>query len=192
MMMDQTNLDDVFDMAIQIERDAGAFYAAAADKATFADASRVLHDIAAMEVEHELIFLAIKTRHQNSISGDCAGKTSEKALQKTQCQCHCDGVSAAKLLASGIKEDLANRFTGWESCEQILNLAIGFERDTIVFLVNMKHMLVDPADQASIDELILEEMGHVIQLSSHLAKLNSQDDQPSSGPAMWGQASGIS
>ncbi len=195
-MTEETNLNDVFDMAIQIERDAGAFYAAAADKATFADAGKVLHEMAVMEVEHEQIFSALKTSHQNRISGTAgknAGNTAGNTAKKNSG--HHEGISTARLLASGIKEDLASRFTGWESCEQILNLAIGFERDTIVFLVNMKQLLVDPADRSRIDELILEEMGHVIKLSSQLAKLtlpDTQDDQISPDQIMWDQAGGMS
>ncbi len=180
-MTEETHLNDVFDMAIQIERDARAFYAAAAENATFADAGHLLHEMATMEVGNELVFSAIKSRHQDEASVDSSDLSHS--------------ISTARFLASGIQEDLASRFTGWESCEQILNLAIGFERDTIIFLVNMKHMLADPADQASIDELILEEMGHVIKLSAHLAKLTlpeTQGDQPFSGPTMWGQAGGIS
>ncbi len=180
-MTEETTLNDVFDMAIQIEKDAGAFYAAAAENATFTDAAHVLHEMATMETGHELIFSAIKSRHQGGAIVD----TSDLS----------NSISTARFLASGIQEDLASRFTGWESCEQVLNLAIGFERDTIVFLVNMKQLLANPADRSSIDELILEEMGHVIKLSAHLAKLtlpDTQDDQTFSGPTMWGQSGGNS
>jgi len=142
---------DVFDMARQIELDARSFYRRAADASPFASSRRLLLDLADMEQDHAQIFEAMKARLP-------AGPVSPAPW-----------LNVARFLASGIRQHLAERFAGDEDAEEILRRAIDFERDTVAFFVSMKAALADPADRASLDALIVEELGHVVKLSGELA-----------------------
>lgn len=154
----ELNADDVFQMAEQIEKDAFAFYKQAAS--AFSDPARqqLLLSLASMEAEHELVFAAMKDHltadgWHLAVPGDGAAK---------------DWPVLVNVVASGVKEDLAGRFAGKQSGDQILRKAIDFEKDSIVFFLGMKDMLSDPGDKARIDAIIREELGHVLSLTGEL------------------------
>jgi len=163
-MSTELTIGDVFDMAMQIERDADSFYRSAAAVAGGAGRRKVLLDLAAMEREHELVFAGMKERlgsHAQS-PARIGGKDGGKSL------------SVVNLLPSGVGEDLRERFTGRESSEEILQKAIEFEKDTVVFFAGMKNALPDPAERDKLDSIIREELGHIVYLTSILALSKSE------------------
>jgi len=164
----EMTLDDVYDMAIEIETDGEAFYLSAASACNDPEQKRILADLGAMEADHRLVFAALK---DHAAKNRPARDAKELSL-------------VAKLFATGVKEDLARRFTGRETSKEILQKALDFEKDTIVFFLSMKHMLDSGSDKSKVDEIVTEELGHVITLSSALAQLMST---PPSQPALPAQ-----
>ena len=150
----EMTLADVYDMAIEIEADAGTFYSLAASACRDPENQRVLGELASMEKDHQLVFAAMKDRAASPAE---AGRWAEELSLVT------------KLFASGIKEDLSRRFTGRESNRDLLRKALSFEKDTIVFFLHMRNMLTSQADKSRVDEIVTEELGHVILLSGALA-----------------------
>ena len=80
-----------------------------------------------------------------------------------------DWSTMTQLFASGVHEDLAQRFTRGEGRNEILRKAVEFERDSVIFLVSMKGLLGDTADRQKVDVLIAEELGHILKLTSRMA-----------------------
>jgi len=154
------DVDDIFGMAERIERDAAAFYRRAGAAAGDPESRRVLLYLADMEADHEHVFAGI--RAHLSASGSATGRGAGGGPAE-------DWPGLANVLASGIKEDLAERFTGSESREQILRKAIDFEKDSIVFIVSVRNLLSDREDRERIDRLITEELGHILSLTGRLA-----------------------
>lgn len=169
---------EVFEMAVRIEADARAFYERAASAATGLRPRRILLDLASMEGEHELIFDAMKTHFSGAAPLPADADDEGWAAKNLP--------TLVNLLASGVKEDLAQRFTGKEAGEQILRKAIEFEKDTIVFFAGMKAMLTDPTDKKRIDGIIKEELGHIVTLTSELATSR----RSSTGASEWAWTEG--
>ena len=157
--------DDVLEMARQIESDASAFYKRAASASADPTARRVLLELASMEVEHDQLFAGIKAQmpsDQKAFAVDGAG-------MKVPCQ----QPEVTRMLISGVREDLAARFAGRETDQEILRKALLFEKDTIVFFIHMKDYVAAEADKRRIDDLVAEEIGHVLKLTGQLASPRS-------------------
>ena len=155
------NTSDLFDMAIQVEKDAQAFFKEAASYYASPQARQMLLDLALMEAEHEAIFGALKDRLvEEGRGGD---PIVPKAPQDIP-------LISAGVFVAGIHRQLAEQFTGREKPHEIVSRAIQFEKDTIVFLVDLKNFLDTPSDKAHIDSIIREELGHVVKLVGHLGQ----------------------
>ena len=70
-----------------------------------------------------------------------------------------------------VKADPAELFTGKETMENILQTAMGMEKDSIVFYLGMKELVPERLGKDRIDAIIKEEMGHLASLGRELAAL---------------------
>jgi rubrerythrin len=145
---------EVLDLAKRIERSGEAFYRHAASLAKGSYLGDVFGKLAEMEGEHEQVFAALRDNF--------AQQNDLPANQK-----HWPAI--AQSLLSRLDGELEARFRGKRSLRDIITEAIDFEKDTIVFLMVMKDMVTRPADRARVDLVIREEIGHIIQLGSHMA-----------------------
>ena len=69
---------------------------------------------------------------------------------------------------------VADALTGNESLEEILKIAVGLEKDSILFYLGIKDLIPAQSGKDRIDEIIKEERRHVIQLSKLLEKLKAK------------------
>jgi rubrerythrin len=161
------NADEIFEMAEQIERNGAKFYRRAAEQIETPDSRKLLLELADMEDEHEKTF--IKMRAEMLKQGQIA--TVDPAFDP-------DGEVGLYLqaMADGhifdTRKDLAESLTGQETTEDILIMAIGREKDSVVFYTGMKDMVSEKLGKDKINGIIREEMGHVTSLSNELAKLS--------------------
>ncbi|MCK4783917.1 MAG: hypothetical protein KAV87_09220, partial [Desulfobacteraceae bacterium] len=70
-----------------------------------------------------------------------------------------------------VKADPVELFTGKETMEDILQTAIGMEKDSIVFYLSMKELVPQRLGKDRIQGIIKEEMAHIASLSKELAAL---------------------
>ena len=152
---------DVLEMARKLEAEASDFYGRAASAASRSVCRRLLRDLASMEVEHEQVFASLEAQ----LPSGPPQPESEDASRRDRP----DGPGLTRMLISGVKEDLAQRFTGEETDEEVLRKALVFEKDTIVLFLHMKDYLATDADRERIDRLVTEEIGHVLLLTGQLA-----------------------
>lgn len=145
------SLDDIFRAAEEIERKGIAFYHEAATQAADPVTRQVFNGLAAMEREHQQIF---QTLRQLVVPAPAAELNAVQDLFRHSFQ--------------NVDHELRELFDGKLSREDILKSAMDFEKDTIVFLSGLKH-LVEPKDMPKIDLIIREELGHVVSLGSQLA-----------------------
>jgi rubrerythrin len=146
------NADEVFQIAEQIERNGIAFYRAAAERAKDASARQLLQDLAAMEVKHEKTFAKMRaelTEEERTATFDPAGEAA----------------AYLKAVADGQVFDLSDpskRLTGKDSLEELFRIAIGMEKDSIVFYLGMTDMVPMRFGQKKIEEIIREERKHIL------------------------------
>jgi rubrerythrin len=70
-----------------------------------------------------------------------------------------------------VRVDPADKLTGEESAKDILQLAVGQEKDSIVFYLGLKDMVPEVMGKEKIDEIIREEMRHIGFLNKEIVAL---------------------
>ena len=157
----QFSADEIFEMAEQIERNGAKFYRKAADGIDDKKEASILLDLAAMEKDHEKTFAAMRT--------DLSGVETEPTAFDPQ------GEAALYLQAFADghvfdpKADPSAKLTGKESLNDILRIAIGLEKDSIVFYLGIRDTVKKKQGKEKIDGIIREEMSHITGLSKQLS-----------------------
>ena len=155
------NANEVFEMAQQIERNGGKFYREAAKK--FPAVRDTLLELAAMEHEHLKTF----TDMREELSGT---ELEEQVFDP-------DGQAEMylRVMADGrvfdLKADPSEQLGGKNTPEEVLKMAIGVERDSIAFYVGLKEAVSRRAGKDKIENIIKEEMGHIVTLNQKLQDL---------------------
>ncbi|MCD6416650.1 MAG: ferritin family protein [Planctomycetes bacterium] len=154
---------EIFEIAEQIERNGASFYRKAADGTDESDMKRKLLELAEMEDDHLAIFTAMMDELSN--------------LERIEPVFDPDNVAVLYLQAFAdthvfnAKADPCEKLTGRESLEDILSMAIGLEKDSIVFYVGMREMVPERLGKDKIYRIIKEEMSHVVMLTDELSAL---------------------
>jgi rubrerythrin len=160
------NADEVFQMAEQIERNGMDFYSRAATRVAGSRTAQFLLGLAAMEAEHEKIFASMR-----------AG-LSEHERKATVPDPDHEASAYLRAWADGhvfdVRSNPAQKLTGKKKVEDILRMAIGLEKDSIVFYLGMKDAVPERLGRSRIDEIIKEEMRHMASLSRELETLQHQ------------------
>ena len=157
------NAFEIFEMAEQIERNGVKFYRRAAEIVGDKDMRKTLLDLAEMETEHEKTFenmrKQISHKERDLITFD---PENEAALY-------------LQAMASGhvfdLKKDMSKQLTGKETAEDILKMAVQAEKDSIAFYIGLKRFVPAPAGKEKVEDIIGEEMSHIVVLDEKLSAL---------------------
>jgi rubrerythrin len=151
------NADDVFEVAEQLERNGAAFYRDAAGSVEDSTVKEFLLELAAMEDEHEKIFVNLRKELT--------------AAEKTPTVFDPDNESALYLKALADTRVFFKKEIDTSTVEGIFKSAITAEKDSIVFYLGMKDLVPGALGKDRMDAIIKEEMGHIKVLSQKLAAL---------------------
>jgi rubrerythrin len=162
----QFNADEIFEMAEQIERNGARFYRQAAEGCAQDERSgELLLNLASMEDDHE------KTFHQMRKS------LSDKERGWEMFDPHGQAAQYLQAFAGGhvfnVKEDACDRLSGTEKLEDILRIALGMEKDSIVFYQGIREMVPERMGKEKIENIIREEMKHITILNKELVSLKA-------------------
>jgi rubrerythrin len=160
------NAEEIFQMAEQIERNGGAFYRRAASLALRAVTAQCFLKLAAMEEEHEKIFA--RMRADLSERERTAPVSDPEDQSSLYLRAWADGQ------VFDVRTNPAERLQGKEKAEDILQMAIGLEKDSIVFYLGMKDAIPQGLGRSKVDGIIKEEMHHIATLSRELETLRHQ------------------
>ncbi|MBN1130340.1 MAG: ferritin family protein [Chitinispirillaceae bacterium] len=153
------NADEVFIIAEQIERNGAAFYRAAANNnPTSRD---FLMGLAGMEEQHLATFQLMHRVY--SESGAQAGMFDPEG----------EAAAFLSVMAGGhvfdTRKDPRELLHGTEPLEEIIRIAIGLEKDSIVYYMGMKEFVTTPSSREQVEAIIREEMRHIALLSNQLS-----------------------
>lgn len=159
------NADDILSMAEQIERNGAAFYKRAAEIATDPNVKKRLAQLAEWEGGHESLFSTMR----NDLKGREAEPTSFDP----------DGDAAHYLREMADRHvfksgELTRVLTGNESPAQVIDIAIDFERDSILFFQGVEALVPAWLGKDKVHALVEEEMGHVAYLAREKAALKQR------------------
>lgn len=154
------NADEIFAMAVQIERNGQAFYQKAAELQQDEGIRRYFLDLVDMEKQHVITFQRMREQFSD------AGESMDPYHEADQYLC---------AMADGLKVEgapkLTAELTGEESLEQILHMAIGLEKDAVLFYLGMKDVVPENLGREQVDGIIEEEKQHLVTLTAKLRGL---------------------
>ena len=157
------NASEVFDIAVDIERDGAAFYRKAMGLVADEEMREELRQLAEMEDAHEMTFTSLKKQFVGEQSQvDWFDPNGEAA-------------GYLKNFASGQVFDMTvpplDTLPANPSVHDILSMALRREGDTVLFFTGVANALPDGEASQAIDTIIKQEMGHVTLLSNKLRNL---------------------
>ncbi|UCG48908.1 MAG: ferritin family protein [Phycisphaerales bacterium] len=157
------NADEIFEMAEQIERNGAKFYREAAKNASSDDIKQMLLDMAVMEDEHLETFEQMREQLTGRETGATVFDPDNEAALYLQTMADSHG-------SEGMKSP-AMKLTGRESTKQVLEAAIGAERDSVLFYVGLKDLVPANAGKDKVEAVIKEEISHIATISRKLKEL---------------------
>ena len=148
------NVDEVFEMAEQMERNGAKFYRDAAETAADPSNKDMLIGLSKMEEAHEKMFESMRTELSSAEKASTVFDPSGEAAQYLRA-----------LVDSRVFFEKEIDVT---SMVEILKSAIEAEKDSIVFYLGMKEAVPKNLGKDRIEAIIKEEMGHIQTLTKHL------------------------
>ncbi len=148
------NADEVLAMAERIERNGQGFYLQASRVVDRADVSKLLADLGVWEKGHEALFI------------DMRSKLSEEERRQTAI----DPYNEAALYLAAVadshvfsREDLdpAGMLREGISTGEIIDLALQFEKDSILFFLGLQRMVPESLGMNKVQKIIDEEVSHM-------------------------------
>ncbi len=158
-------IDEVFEIAVEMERRKTSFYRRSARSTRSKGTRELLLELADMEEEHRRLFSSFR---------DKVKKTAEKKADTARDE-HADPflfgwISGVVLDGLSGTDDLGES----ESLEEILTFAVAMEKDSVVFYTGLKDAVASRRDREYVDNIIHEEMGHLTLLSDQLRSVKGE------------------
>ena len=155
------SVDEIFEMAEQIERNGGRFYRAAAEK--FPAVRELLLRLAEWEDAHVKTFAAMRVE---LATGEARPPVYDP---DDQMQMYVRAMADGHIFNP--KADPDERVADTDTPEDILHLAINVERDSIAFYTGLKRSVTQAEGKDKVEAIIKEEISHVAILTKELEAL---------------------
>jgi rubrerythrin len=156
------NADEIFEIAEQIERNGEEFYRRSADITEESSARELLLSLAAWENQHEKLFIRMRA--------GLAQEDRERPLADLDEQASMYLRAAADTHVFNLNE-MAAIIKGDETPEQLLRIALAFEKDSIVFFLAMREIVPEDLGKDKVNGIIDEEMSHVTMLDERIREI---------------------
>jgi rubrerythrin len=127
------NADEIFEMAIRIENNGAAFYRKAAGLQSDTKNQNFLEGLANMEDQHKRIFTKMKITLTEK---DKSPKVFDPYDEVSQYL-----AAMADAMGGEGSPSVANSLTGDETLEEIIRIAVGLEKDSILFYLGIKDLI---------------------------------------------------
>ncbi len=158
------NLNEVFVIAEQIERNGYDFYSTAAKNAVDREAGKFLKSLAEMETGHIDVFASMREKYAAGDQPDIFDLDGQTAKYLHAM------IEGCVFTGHG---DPSASLEGNETITQILEKAIGLEKSAIAFYYGILSAVTCQETKAGLQSIIEEEMSHVVMLKDKLDSLTS-------------------
>ena len=157
------NAREIFDIGVQIETNGKAFYEAAAKKTAETSTREFFLELAAWEGTHITLFNELRDALPKGAGNVPLFDPNDEAALYLQ--------ATADSHVFVKNRDMVALVAGCKSPLDILDIAMTFEKDSVVFYTTMKKVVAKNLGQDKVDRLIDEEIKHIGMLSQRRAKL---------------------
>ena len=157
------NANEIFEMAIRIEENGARFYRKAAEFQSNEENRTVLEKLATMEDHHKLTFDKMRQRLFAAEKTVTVFDPNNESSQYLAAMADTHGGEGSPAAADAL--------TGKESIKEIVDIAIGLEKESILFYLGLKDLVPPKYGKDKLDKIIGEERRHIIQLNALRKKL---------------------
>ena len=144
--------EDILDFAIEIEMNGYAFYTETAKKFENLKTIKLFHILAEQELKHEMFFKQLKEKQPKFEPSETL-EASYEIFKKEFLHTYTFGDS----------DDTRNRIKSVATIEEAIDMAINFEKDTVVLYSSIKKHIKND-EQDLIDKIINQELAHIGRL----------------------------
>jgi len=152
--------DEVFEMAMDIERNGEAYYRKAASLAKDAGVKAVLAELMKQEQRHYVTFKSLREK--------LPPKTSLPTFADPENEEYLYLDTLVKSRMFGNEREAENLAAKLGNEIEALRAALTFEKDTILFFQAMQKMTDERLGRGEVDRIIEEEHRHVVRISQAL------------------------
>jgi rubrerythrin len=160
------NADEIFQMGIQIEANGQKFYETVAKNISDPSSQKVVLDLARWESEHIELFRKLRQALPDSAK-------REDTFDPNQ-ELHLYLRATADSHVFVRNKDIPALATMCKTPIEALDLAVAFEKDSVVFYTTMKKLVPEHLGKNQIDALIDEEITHIFILTQKKKELEIQ------------------
>ena len=160
------NADEMFEMAIRIEENGARFYRKAAQLQSDAQNRDILEQLAGMEDGHKVTFEKMRKSISEAEQTATVFDPMDESSQYLAAMADSHGGEGSPAAADSL--------TGKESITDLIDIAIGLEKESILFYIGLLEMVPPKFGQDKLEEIIREERKHIIQLNAFRRKLQPQ------------------
>ena len=161
------NIDEVLEMAEQIEINGARFYRQMAKAVSDDSLRQLFFDLANMEDQHQKVFASMRSN------------LSEKEREPTvfdpegETALYLKALADIRVFEQNAEEEfvLSDDLSEKEKVKKIFHAAINREKESIVFYLGMKELVPKNLGKEKIDAIIKEEMKHIRLLGSRFVSL---------------------
>ena len=157
------NAREIFDIGMQIEVNGKAFYEAAAKKTAETSMKEFFLELAAWENTHIKLFSELRDALPKAAGNVPVFDPNDEAAMYLQ--------ATADSHVFVKNKDMVGLVAGCKGPQDILDLAMTFEKDSVVYYTTMKKVVAPNLGQDKVDRLIDEEIKHISMLAQRKAKL---------------------
>lgn len=156
---------EVFEMALQVERNGQRFYRQAAEQSEDAHLKELLLMLAQMEADHERTF----ARMQGQLSGQAAPGIPFDPNDDVGLYLR----AAADTQIFNVYRMEPRDVAEMEDAREVLQTAIQLEKDSVVFYLGIRDAVPENLGKSGVEKIIHEEMSHIRLLSEELKGLTA-------------------
>lgn len=159
------SIEEIFEIAEEIERNGAKYYRNAANQVSDHNYKLLLLDLVDMEEKHERVFTYLKD------------KIADRNLALSPLDLDSSAVQYLRTFAEGVVFDLnadpADYLSANRNLEDILNFAIGLEKDSIAFYYGIQELIPKEWGKDQVQTIIKEEMKHITFLNDKIKALRN-------------------
>lgn len=162
------NISEIYDIGIEIEKNGRDFYNAAADTTEDEDLKKFFVELANWENGHISLFTQFKSQLPKEFNDESPfyDMENERSLYLK---------AAADTHVFNKNLNIPAIVKGCKSPTDIINLAIQFEKDSVVLFSTMTSFVPEDLGKANIKKLIDEELMHISYLQNKLKSLDNNN-----------------
>jgi len=157
------NAGEVFNIALKIEENGRLFYETAAAKPFDEEIVKLFKNLAVEERSHKAIFQALLRDLPAGTTGQTVWDPDNELDLYLK-------MMADEHVFNKDPQAIDQMVGGLSTPAEAIRMAMGFEKDTIVFFLELQSMTDDPESRGEISKLVNEERKHLAKLVDLLSK----------------------